>query len=1358
MLENNHHLSKTDNSPNGGGESPSGTGRKNNARKGHSSRGKTDSAAGEARAGAAVLPGEGAYCDLVLTFDRRLCLVRANPIAQAYLGLDLACLGRHCCNLLRPGSHPDEPGHCQILSDLSQGLPVQENFRGPDGRQWNFIFHPLPGKSGHLDGVVAVGHEITRSSSISDEHIPESDCMSIIQTLPDIVYRLDADGRFTFVSRAVYRYGWNPQELIGHHFLELVHPEDRKKATHRLDERRTGERRTRAFEIRLLNRNTAADMQSQTAFLLDAEGLYLTEIPAEDTFIGSQGLVREIGALKSASRPSSSQREYTFSLVKSSPALYVAMDSQLRVLNMNPSLLDAMGYTLEEVLGTDYPERFIPPEERAALVATLEKTIRNETGTCIRSTVLTRDGRKRLVDWFSRALFAEDGSFDYIFSFGIDVTEQERNEALLRRRNEFESLVASIATGFINILPEKTDWEINRSLEKIGLLLNLDCCLIYSFSSDLTGMELTHSWHSSQHCNPEAFPLHRSLPADSWAVSQLNRFENLIALHLEDLPPEAAGMKELLTESGVSSAVIVPLLFAGRLTGMLGFFCKHEISLLDREDVALLETTGHIISNALQHMQEHYVLGVYRAAVESAEDMITVVDENFTYRLANWSYLEFVGRGREQVVGHSLEEVLGAAVFNQQIKPLAERTLAGEGLGFESVRQHSSLGERILRVHYSPMEVRDGKRALVAVMKDITVKKHALEALKRSESKYRHLVENMNDVFVAVDRSGRISYVSPTVKPLTGYSPEDMVGREYLDFIFPEDRESVTRKFHDTLNGDYSPFEYRIVTHDKRVRWVHSSSRRVLENGMPSGIQGVFSDITERKLAEQSLRESEEKYRLLVENAGIAVVLVDREGVIQLANSTAMKYLENKPRNDNKTTMRDFFPAEVAQELMTKILQVLESGEGLTVEIEIPFNNGMRRYFNANLQPSHLPVLGIPVVQVIAHDITELKKLEQERAKAGKLESIGLLAGGIAHDYNNVLTTILGNITLARLSPNVGEELGRVLAAAEQASMRARDLTRQLLTFSRGGAPVRRPLNPSELLREAVATSLRGTPVQGVYEIAPDLLTASLDESQIRQVMVNLVQNAVQAMPEGGKLTLGAANIALEKDNECALPYGRYIQVTLADTGEGIPPENLPKIFDPYFSTRPGGVGLGLAICYSIVKRHGGCIRVESEPGRGSSFHVILPALAGPEPPPARKAEPPADRAEQRKSAARILLLDDEPQVRQVISAMLGRLGHKITGTGDGKDTLKEYERAMREEKPYDLVIMDLTIPGGMGGKETIAELKKLDPKVKAVVASGYSQDPILSEHDRFGFCGVVNKPFRMDDLIRTITQVLGQQ
>jgi len=1192
------------------------------------------------------------------------------------------------------------------------------------------------------------------------------DFSSIVQSIPDIVYRLDADGRFTFISRAVKRYGWNPEELIGHHFLEIVHPDDRDKAVHRLDERRTGERRTRAYEIRLLIRSQNGK-NDKPSFLLDAEGLYLNEIPAADAFFGSQGLVREVSGPKMTVPAGTRDKYASKSLAQTSPALYVAFDSQWRILSANPSFLSATGYREEEILGRDYISLFVPLEEQEPVLSMLEGLIRNESGGCIHNTILARNGEKRKVDWFGRALYAVEGSLDYIFGFGVDITQLERNAVLLRRRKEFETLIASIATGFINILPEKADSEIIRAFEKIGSLLNVDCCLLYRFDEQMRGMDLTHEWHTGQFPGGDVFPQQYYPPSDSWVMGNLKELRTILALHLDDLPTEAERAKTMLAAAGVRSVVIAPLLFAGELKGMLGFYWARETAELEKEDIALIETAVHIISNAIQNMLEHALLEEYRTAVESVEDMITVVDENYTYRLANWSYLEFVGKGREQVVGHTIAEVVGEELFENQLKPRIDRTLAGEGMGFDSVRYHKSLGERVIRLHQSPMPSRDGRRALVTIIKDITEKQQMLEALQHSEKKYRHLVENISELFIALDREGRFTYISPAVDNLFGYSPEEVTGLHFIDFIYPEDRERVIKSFEKELDGQIDPLEYRVVRRNGEERWVYSACSQIFENGRIAGIQGVISDITERKTAEMVLKESEEKYRLLIENLGAVVALIDHGGAFHMLNSTAAQSLGGQPRDYIGRTIWDVFPADAANYMAANIHKVIDSDQGLTEEMEAPLPDGNRRWFRVNLQPYRIPRLQLPVVQLIAHDITELKKLEEERTKAGKLESIGILAGGLAHDFNNILTSILGNITLARLHPGISEDLGRILSAAEKSSLRARDLTSRLLTFSRGGAPVKRTLRLGTLLRECVELAARGLPVDRSCEIPPDLPPVNADEGQIRQVIGNLCRNSVQAMPEGGALTIETSAIALNKGNECSLPAGNYVRITVRDTGHGITAENLPKIFDPYFSTRPGGTGIGLATSYSIIKRHGGCIRAESTPGKGSAFHVILPACmdakavspaaspAAVSPPAAAgPAKPPERRAGR---SARILMLDDETQVLKVTSAMLEHLGHQVTLTDDGAKALAEFEKARGEGKPFDLLIMDLNIPGGMGGKETIARLIEIDPEVKAIVASGYSNDPILSDHEKYGFAGIVNKPFRLSELKQAIEQITGK-
>jgi PAS domain S-box-containing protein len=392
-----------------------------------------------------------------------------------------------------------------------------------------------------------------------------------------------------------------------------------------------------------------------------------------------------------------------------------------------------------------------------------------------------------------------------------------------------------------------------------------------------------------------------------------------------------------------------------------------------------------------------------------------------------------------------------------------------------------------------------------------------------------------------------------------------------------------------------------------------------------------------------------------------------------------------------------------------------------------------------------------------AIDITDRKRADEEVLKARKLESVGVLAGGIAHDFNNLLTVILGNVLLlkTRLEPD-DPDLGK-LVDAEEACLRARRLTHQLLTFAEGGAPIRRATFLSTLVEDAcrVAGAGSGAGVRTALSLPPDLWPVEVDEGQIGQALNTLMLNAAQAMPSGGVIHAEAANAVIEDADapEPGLPEpGRYVRVTIRDEGVGIPPEDLPRIFDPYFSSRERGSGLGLAAAYSIVQRHGGAIRAESAPGRGTTFVVHLPAAAGPS--EETEAFEALSAAEPR--GGRILVMDDEALVRVMIGDMLRHFGHEAVLTSDGAEAVEAYRRAFRDGARFAAVILDLTVPGGMGGREAMRLLLAIDPDVRGIVASGYSNDPVMAEYRKHGFRGVVAKPFRLDELRRTLRQVLA--
>jgi two-component system cell cycle sensor histidine kinase/response regulator CckA len=388
---------------------------------------------------------------------------------------------------------------------------------------------------------------------------------------------------------------------------------------------------------------------------------------------------------------------------------------------------------------------------------------------------------------------------------------------------------------------------------------------------------------------------------------------------------------------------------------------------------------------------------------------------------------------------------------------------------------------------------------------------------------------------------------------------------------------------------------------------------------------------------------------------------------------------------------------------------------------------------------------------LVVRDVTEREHLEQELARASKLESIGILAGGIAHDFNNILTAIIGNLSLAKESVRSWNGNEYLLSETERAALRAKKLVKQLLTFSRGGVPVRKVTQIGDLLRDSAGFSLSGSNVSCEFAIADDLQPVNVDEGQISQVIDNLVINAKQAMPGGGTIRIAADNLTVEgyeTDCEAQLRPGRYVRVTVEDHGLGIPKEHLARIFDPYFTTKQTGSGLGLATTYSIVKKHEGWISVRSEVGVGSAFSVYLPASA-------QTAAQDDGAMPLKKGGGTILVMDDEELVRTVTGKMLEHLGYSVTFACNGDEALAQYGRAQQSGHPFDAVIMDVTIPAGMGGKEAIGRLREMDPGVRAIVSSGYSEEAITADFAAHGFCGALTKPYEMHELAAAVRDAL---
>ena len=385
-------------------------------------------------------------------------------------------------------------------------------------------------------------------------------------------------------------------------------------------------------------------------------------------------------------------------------------------------------------------------------------------------------------------------------------------------------------------------------------------------------------------------------------------------------------------------------------------------------------------------------------------------------------------------------------------------------------------------------------------------------------------------------------------------------------------------------------------------------------------------------------------------------------------------------------------------------------------------------------------------------DITNQRHMETELLKTQKLESIGLLAGGVAHDFNNLLTAIVGNISVAKECLSEHDDIFDMLAAAEKAAFRARDLTKQLLTLSKGGAPSKKTTSIARLIRETARLTLRGSNVNYRCHLPDKLWLAEIDEGQINQVISNLLINAKHAMPEEGIVTIKAENIIVFEDHFRSIKKGEYIQITIKDKGCGIPKENLHKIFEPYFTTKESGTGLGLATSFSIIKKHHGYIEFESEPGDGTTVQIYLPA--------SKRKKTGQTKEKKAKAAAKgqgkLLIMDDDEMVSQAVGLVLEKTtDYKVVFAKDGAEAIRLYKKAKKAGSPFGALIMDLTIVGGMGGKEAIEKLKKYDPDVKAIVCSGYSEDPVMSDYRKYGFCDMLAKPYSIKEMNEKLEKLI---
>ena len=521
------------------------------------------------------------------------------------------------------------------------------------------------------------------------------------------------------------------------------------------------------------------------------------------------------------------------------------------------------------------------------------------------------------------------------------------------------------------------------------------------------------------------------------------------------------------------------------------------------------------------------------------------------------------------------------------------------------------------------------------------------------------------------------------------------------------------------------------------------------EQRSPGQIQKLLHDLSEQmiemEMQNEELRRTQQELELsrachfdLYDLAPVGYLTLDEQGLILEANLRAATLLGVERGILLKRPLSRYIFPEDQESYALQRKQLAGTGTAQSRDMRMLHADGSTFWAHLQANPAQKGECWITL-----QDITELWQARQELLNTQKIESLGILAGGIAHDFNNILAVILGYISLARLQLHDPEKAKKRLEEAEKATGRAKDLAKQLLTFARGGEPVKKIIDMRAMLKEAVGFALLGSNVNCVFSLADDLWPLEADEGQIAQVIHNLVLNAVQAMSEGGTVTVSAENVIASENGD------RYVRLSVEDTGAGIPEENLLKIFDPYFTTKQHGSGLGLATCFSIIKKHGGKIRASSRIGKGSTFTVSLRA----------SLQEHVSESDTRKTVSQgrgpVLVMDDEKMIREVTQALLEELGYTVECAENGSETVELYLKRKEEGLPFAAVILDLTVPGELGGRETIRNLLEIDPDVKAIACSGYTNGPAMATYREYGFSGVLCKPFRLEELSAAMHDLL---
>lgn len=1010
-------------------------------------------------------------------------------------------------------------------------------------------------------------------------------------------------------------------------------------------------------------------------------------------------------------------------------ALLNAIPESKVIVAANETLAQRLGKGLDELVGSKISE-MLPSEVAKRRKAYIDEVLR--TGKAVRFEDM-RDGR--FFDHLIHPIMNAEGKVSKLALLSLDITERKRAEVALRESEKlYRSLFENMLNGFAYC---KMLFEQNQPQDFIYLSINHSFEVLTGLKN-VVGKKISEIIPGLRDSDPRLFEIFGRVALTGYP----ERFEIYVAaltmwFSVSVYSPEKeyfVAVFDMITERKQAEEALR----------------ESEARLAKAERVARL---GYWDMD-LKNQKLSWSMEVYRLFAKDPDTFVPTF-ETFLATIhpedrGRFLHIrdEALAEGRGFTVDYRIVMPDGSFRFMQEIVELT-----GNGVG-------------------NPIRI-------FGTIQDITECKQAEEELRSTRDYLESIFANSVDGIGIVDRHGKVTRWNKAAEELYGFKFDELKGRSAID-LYADPGEYYVMLKRLLQDGFIRNYEINMKKKDGSV-FPASLSIKVLRNsdneiiGSITGCRDLTeikrtmmhlqNEIYQHEQARQALLESEQKLINIIDFLPEATFVIDTNGKVIAWNKAIEEMTGIKAKDMVGKGNYEYALPFHGERRRILIDLVLEPEKGIDRYDEVKSEDGalMAVAHLTDFRGKETYLFGKASALIDSHgkiigsiesvrDITALRKAEADRLQFSKLESMSILAGGIAHDFNNILTSIFGNIGLAMLNRNLGEEGMESLMQAEQACFRAQELSGQLLTFAKGGAPIKKVMSLVKLVGESAKLALAGSKSLCELSFPDNIWSVEADEGQINQVINNLLINADQSMPSGGIIKIGAENVILEEGSDLPLSEGKYVKLTITDQGIGIPSKYLDKVFDPYFTTKQKGSGLGLATAYSIIKKHSGHIKVESQLGVGTDFEIYLPA----------KGEEPIAAFDEQVTPiigqGKVLVMDDDAKIREILCRMLGRLGYEADSASDGSQALEKFANATESGRPFDTVILDLTVPGGMGGKETMEKLLRIDPQVKAIVSSGYSDDPVMADFQKYGFSEVIAKPYRVVELSKILQRVISKK